>query len=170
MDRLTERMQETVDASFEDVDAVLLVVDARERIGSGDRFVGRRVFGLGRPVIIAVNKIDRLKHAHVAAQMKTAATLGDFHALHPVSAKTGDGIDELRRDLVSLLPAGPQLFLQSNPTDLTVDERVAEVIREKALHLTREEVPHALTVEVEELEDTVVRAGSTWRPSRRKAF
>ena len=59
------------------------------------------------PVVIALNKIDRLKHGHVAEQMKTAATLGDFHALHPVSAKTGDGIDELRSDLVSLLPEGP---------------------------------------------------------------
>ena len=84
MDALTERMQATVDASFDDVDAVLLVVDARERIGAGDRFVARRVFGLGKPVIIAVNKIDRLKHGHVASQMKVAATLGDFHALHPV--------------------------------------------------------------------------------------
>ena len=66
MDPLTERMQQTVDASFEDVDAVLLVVSARDRIGAGDRFVGRRVFELGVPVIIAVNKIDRLKHGHVA--------------------------------------------------------------------------------------------------------
>jgi GTPase len=82
IDALTERMQETVDGSFDDVDAVLLVVDARDRIGAGDNFVARRVFGLGKPVIIAVNKIDRLKHGHVASQMKTAAALGDFHALH----------------------------------------------------------------------------------------
>ena len=63
MDALTERMQETVDSSFEDVDVVLLVVDARERIGAGDRFVARRVFSLGMPVVIALNKIDRLKPA-----------------------------------------------------------------------------------------------------------
>jgi GTP-binding protein Era len=158
MDALTERMQQTVDSSFDDVDAVLLVVDARERIGTGDRFVARRVFGLDKPVIIAVNKIDRLKHGHVASQMKTAATLGGFHALHPVSAKTRDGIDELRADLVSLLPEGPALFPPEQATDLTPEERVAEVIREKALHLTREEVPHALTAEVEEISDPVVRA------------
>src|SRR5215831_20771141 len=60
MDVLTQRMQETVDSSFEDVDAVLLVVDARERIGTGDRFVARRVFALGVPVVITLNKIDRL--------------------------------------------------------------------------------------------------------------
>jgi GTP-binding protein Era len=153
MDALTERMQQTVDASFEDVDAVLLVVDARAHIGAGDRFVARRVFGLEKPVVIALNKIDRLKPAHIVSQMKTAATLGDFHALHPVSAKTKDGVDELRSDLVFLLPDGPAYFPAEQTTDLTLEERVAEVIREKALHLTREEVPHAVSVEVEEIED-----------------
>jgi len=157
-DALTERMQKTVDASFDDVDAVLLVVDARERIGAGDRFVARRVFALGKPVIIAVNKVDRLKAEHVLSQMKAASELGDFHALHPVSAKTKDGVGELRDDLVFLLPEGPAYFERGQTTDLTVEERVAEVIREKALHLTREEVPHAVTVEVEELGEKVVRA------------
>jgi GTPase len=158
LDALTERMQQTVDSSFEDVDAVLLVVSARDRIGAGDRFVARRVFELGIPVIIVVNKIDRLKHGHVATQMKTAATLGDFHALHPVSAVTRDGVGELRADLVHLLPEGPRYFPLDRSTDMTLDDRVAEVIREKALHLTRDEVPHAITVVVEEIAEKVVRA------------
>ena len=158
LDALTERMQKTVVESFEDVDVVLLVVDAREHIGAGDRFVARHVFGLGKPVIIALNKIDRLKHGHVAAQMKAASELGDFHALHPVSAKTKEGVDELRDDLVSLLPEGPAYFPDGDTTGMTLEERVAEVIREKALQLTREEVPHAVTVEVEELGEKVVRA------------
>ena len=158
MDMLTERMQETVDGSIDDVDQVLLVVSARERIGAGDHFIARRVFALGVPVIIAVNKIDRLKHGHIASQMKTAATLGDFHALHPVSAKTRDGIDELRSDLVSLLTAGPAYFPTEAATDLTVEERVAEVIREKALHLTREEVPHAIGVVIQEIGERSVGA------------
>jgi GTP-binding protein Era len=158
IDPLTERMQETVDASFDDVDVVLLVVSARDRIGAGDRFVARRVFGLGVPVVIVLNKVDRLKAAHVASQMKEAATLGDFHALHPVSAKTRDGIVELRDDLVQLLPEGPAYFPREQTTDLSQEERVAEVIREKALQLTREEVPHALTVVVDELGEGRVRA------------
>jgi GTPase len=158
MDALTERMQETVDSSFEDVDAVLLVVDARDRIGAGDRFVARRVFGLGKPVVIALNKVDRLKRGHVFSQMQTAAALGDFHALHPVSAKTKEGVGELRDDLVSLLPEGPLYFPRGEATDLSVEDRVAEVIREKALHLTREEVPHAVMVQVEEIGEKVVRA------------
>ena len=158
LDALTERMQATVDSSFEDVDGVLLVVDARAHIGSGDRFVARRVFELGKPVIIVLNKVDRLKPGHVASQMQAAARLGDFHALHPVSAKTKDGIGELRDDIVSLLPDGPPLFPLEQRTDLTVEERVAEVIREKALQLTREEVPHAVYVEVDEIAEKVVRA------------
>jgi GTPase len=158
LDALTERMQRTVDASFEDVDAVLFVVDARARIGAGDRFVARRVFGLGKPVVIAVNKVDRLKPSHIVSQMKAAAALGDFHALHPVSAKTKDGVAELRADLVFLLQQGPAYFPVEQTTDLALEERIAEVVREKALQLTREEVPHAVTVEVEEIEGKRVRA------------
>ena len=156
-DPLTEHMQRTVDSSFEEVDAVVFVLDARDRIGAGDRFIAERVFSLGVPVVIALNKVDRLKPGHVATQMATGSRLGDFHALHPVSAKTGDGIDELRRELVELLPEGPQYFPPDQRTDLSVEEQVAELVREKAIQLTREEVPHAITAEVEELEEKVAR-------------
>ena len=157
-DALTERMQRTVDSSFEDVDAVLFVLSARERIGAGDRFIAQRVFSLGVPVVIALNKVDRLKPAHIATQMAAAAQLGDFHALHPVSAKTGEGIAELREELVELLPEGPQYFAPEERTDLPLAVQVAELVREKALQLTREELPHAITVEVEELGEKAVRA------------
>jgi GTPase len=157
-DALTEHMQRTVDSSFEDVEGVLFVLDARERIGAGDRFIASRVFGLGVPVVIALNKVDRLKPGHIAQQMQTAAQLGNFHALHPVSAKTGDGVGELRDELVDLLPEGPLYFPAEQRTDLSVEEQIGELVREKALHLTREEVPHALTAEADEIEDKVVRA------------
>ncbi len=156
-DPLTEHMQRTVDSSFEDVDAVLFVLDARDRIGSGDRFIAKRVFELGVPVVIALNKVDRLKPGHIASQMQTASQLGDFHALHPVSAKTGDGVDELRDELVGLLPEGPAYFPPDQRTDLSVEEQIAELVREKALQLTRDEVPHSVTAAVEEIEGKVVR-------------
>jgi GTP-binding protein Era len=158
LDPLTEHMQRTVDASFEDVDAVLLVLSARERIGAGDRFVARRVFELGVPVVIALNKVDRLKGAHIATQMEAASRLGDFHALHPVSARTGDGVDALRDELVALLPEGPLYFSEEQRTDLPVEVQVAELIREQALRLTRDELPHAITVEVQELGERVIEA------------
>jgi GTP-binding protein Era len=157
-DALTEHMQRTVDSSFEDIDAVLFVLDARDRIGAGDRFIAQRVFALGVPVVIGLNKVDRLKPGHIATQMQTASRLGDFHALHPVSAKTGDGIAALRDELVGLLPEGPAYFPPEQRTDLTNEEQIAELIREKAIQLTKEEVPHAISAEVEEVEDKVVRA------------
>ena len=158
LDALTEHMQRTVDAAFADVEAVLFVLSARERIGSGDRFIARRVFELGVPVVIALNKVDRLKAAHVATQMDTSSRLGGFHALHPVSGKTGDGVAELRDELVALLPEGPLYFPQQQRTDLTPEVQIAEFVREQALRLTKDEVPHAITVEVQEIEDKVVRA------------
>ena len=157
-DALTERMQRTVDSSFEDVDAVAFVLSARERIGAGDRFIASRVFALSVPVVIVLNKVDRLKPGHIAQQMNAAARPGNFHALHPVSAKTGDGIGELRDELVGLLPEGPLYFPAEQRTDLSVAEQISELVREKALALTRDEVPHSISVEVEELGETFVRA------------
>jgi len=158
LDALTERMQHTVDAAFEEVDAVVLVLSARERIGAGDRFIAQRVFGLGVPVVIALNKVDRLKPGHIAQQMNAAARLGDFHALHPVSAKTGDGVGALRDELIALLPEGPLYFPPEQRSDLSPEAQIAELIREKALWLTRDEVPHAISVELDELGEKVVRA------------
>jgi GTP-binding protein Era len=154
IDPLTERMQDRVEETMaDDLDAIVLVVSARERIGAGDRYIARRIFGLDVPIMIAVNKVDRLKAGHIATQMQTAASLGGFHALHPVSAKTGDGIDELRSDLVSLLPEGPLYYPAGEVTDMPLEARIAELVREQALRLTKEEVPHALTAEVVEIED-----------------
>jgi GTPase len=158
MDPLTARMQKTVDSSFEDVDAVLFVLSARERIGAGDNFIAKRIFELGLSVVIALNKVDRLKPGHIATQMKTAARLGDFHALHPVSAVTGDGIPDLRQELVDLLPEGPLYFPAEQRTSLRIEEQLAELIREKALRLTKEEVPHSISVEIQEISERVVEA------------
>lgn len=158
LDPLTEHMQRTVDQSLDDVDAAVLVLDARERIGGGDRFVAERLFGLGVPVVIVLNKVDRMKPGDIAAQIEAASRLGDFHALHPVSARTGSGVAELRDELVELLPDGPAYFPTDQRSDLPVEVQVAEIVREKALELTREEVPHAISVEVDELGEKVVRA------------
>jgi GTPase len=157
-DALTERMQRTVDASLEDVDAHLFVLAGNERIGAGDRFVAERLFGSGAPVVIVLNKVDKLKPARIAEQMKSAAELGDFHSLHPVSATRQEGLGALLEDLVGLLPEGPLYFEQGEATDLPLDARIAELVREQALALTREEVPHSVGVEVDELEGSRVHA------------
>ena len=151
-DPLTERMQRTVDHAFDDVDAFLFVLAADEALGGGDRFVAGRVFAAGRPVVVALNKVDRITPPRIAERILQVAELGDFHALHPVSAQTGNGVEALRRELVALLPEGPAYFEPGQGTDLPLSVRIAEVVREKALSLTREEVPHAVSVEVDELD------------------
>ena len=157
-DPLTERMQRTVDHALEEVDGVLFVLACDERVGRGDRFIAERVFAAGVPVVIALNKVDRVKPPQIAAQIEATAQLGDFHALHPVSAKKGEGVAALRRELADLLPEGPPYFPEGALTDLPLELRIAELVREKALELTREEVPHATTVEVEEMADGRVTA------------
>jgi GTPase len=157
-DPLTERMQKTVDSSLADVDGFVFVLAADERIGAGDRFIAERVFGAGPPVIVALNKVDRLTPARIAAQIEAAAALGDFHALHPVSALRAEGLEPLEHDLAALLPDGPRYFEQDAVTDLPLEARLAELVREQALALTRDEVPHAIEVEVDELEEGRVRA------------
>ena len=158
LDALTERMQRTVESSLMDVDAFLFVLAADERIGAGDRFIAQRVFAAGPPVVVALNKVDRIKPARIAEQIQAAAALGDFHSLHPVSALRADGLAPLRDDLVELLPEGPRYFGDGEQTDLPLTARLAELVREQALALTRDEVPHSIGVEIEELEEARVRA------------
>ena len=158
LDALTERMQRTVESSLEDVDGFLFVVSADERIGAGDRFIAQRVYGAGPPVIVALNKVDRIKPARIAQQIQAVAALGDFRSLHPVSALRADGLEPLRDDLVELLPAGPRYFGGGEQTDLPLEARLAELVREQALALTRDEVPHSIGVEIEELEEGRIRA------------
>jgi GTP-binding protein Era len=157
-DPLTEHMQRTVDAALDGVDGFLFVLAADERIGAGDRFIAERIYGAGPPLVVALNKVDRLEPSAIAAQIEQAAALGDFHSLHPVSALRAEGIQPLQHDLVALLSEGPLYFERGQVTDLPLETRVAELVREQALARTREEVPHAVTVEVDEIEEGRVRA------------
>jgi GTP-binding protein Era len=163
-DRLTERMQRSVDETLQDVDAVMLVLDATDPIGPGDRHIAERVLGgEGPPAVIVLNKTDRLDAGRIASRIAAAAELGEFHSLHPVSALTGDGLEELLHDVASLMPEGPAYFPPGVVSDQTDEERIAELIREAALRLTRDEVPHSLAAMIEEVEPSeggvdVVRA------------
>ena len=151
-DGLTARMQATVDRNLDDCDAALLVLNAAEPIGGGDRFIAERLRASRLPVTTVVNQVDRVDAGALAAVIARAAPLVDFHSLHPVSAKTGDGIPALRDDLPALLREGPRYFPEGMATDQTDEELAAELIREAALLRLRQEVPHALAVEIEEIE------------------
>jgi GTPase len=161
-DGLTTRMQATVDRSLVDCDAALYVLSAAEPIGAGDRFIAERLRASRLPVITVVNKIDRVDSGALADVIARAAPLVDFQSLHPVSARSGDGVQALRDDLPRLLTEGPRYFPEGMATDQTDEELAAELIREAALLRLRQEVPHALAVEVHEIEPArrgvVVRA------------
>jgi GTPase len=152
-DPLTERMQARVEQALSDADAALFVVDGDQAAGAGDRFIARAIGNVGLPAVTAVNKVDLLGKPGTVAALAAAAELGVEGEIFPVSALRGDGIPELLSHLVSLLPEGPFLYPREDRTDLPARVRLAELIREQALRRTRQEVPHAVEVEVEELED-----------------
>lgn len=149
-DRLTERMQRTVDAAIADADVAVLVLDATAAPGPGDRHVAARLLRPGAaPCVVAVNKVDAVGRAATLAALTAAAELGDPHSIHPVSALTGSGVDALVDDIAQLLPPGPAWFPPGVATDQPVEAVVAEFVREAALELTRDEVPHAVAVEAD---------------------
>jgi GTPase len=150
---LGERLNARVGDATADVDVVLQVVDAAAGVGRGDAIVAQQhVVTHHGPRICAVNKVDRVPHHRLVPELPAAADLADFDHVVPVSAKTGRGLDELRGVLVAALPEGEPLFPAELTTDQSVELRVAEVVREKALAVTHEEVPHSVAVVVEELE------------------
>jgi GTPase len=151
-DTLTARMQATVDRSLTDCDAALFLVNAAEPIGGGDRFIAERLRVSRLPVITVVNQIDRVDRDALVAVIARASELVEFASLHPVSARTGDGVQELRDDLPTILREGPRYFPEGMATDQTEEELAAELIREAALMRLRQEVPHALAVDIDEIE------------------
>jgi GTP-binding protein Era len=174
-DRLTERMQRSVNETLADADATLLLLDARTPIGPGDRYIAARVLAdAAPPCIVAVNKTDGLAAQQVVPALAAAAALGKPHAVHPISARTGEGTDELLADLLGLLPEGPAWFPEGMTTDQPLEQRIAELIRERALELTRDEVPHAVAVLVESVvrrrDRTVVEAKLICETESQKAI
>jgi len=150
---LGRRLNQVVSDSVQGVDVLVQVVDAAAGVGRGDDYVYRaQVSAVSVPKLCAVNKVDLVRHHDVVPQLAAAGSLGDFDEIVPVSAATGRGTDELRDLIVANVPEGPPLYPADQVTDQTVEEQIAEIIREKALAVTREEVPHSIAVEVEEME------------------
>jgi len=151
-DALTDRMQRRVERELHDADGCLLVVNAEEGIGPGDRFIARLLQAAPVPVALAVNKIDRTSRARTVAVLDQAAQLEVGDEVFPVSARTGSGLRSLTDHLVSLLPEGPMYFEPQQHSDQSEPVRLAELVREQVLRRTREEVPHAVEVQVESIQ------------------
>ena len=150
-DALTERMQHRVEHELSDADGCLLVVNAEQGIGPGDRFIAELLRTAGVPVAIAVNKVDRALRAKLTATLQAADALRIADEIFPVSARTGAGVPALTEHLVSLLPPGPAYFAAHQRSDQAPAVVLAELVREQVLARTREEVPHAVEVEVSEV-------------------
>jgi GTPase len=161
-DALTERMQRRVERELADSDAALMVVNGEQGVGPGDRFIAQTLRGAGVPVVLAVNKVDRLDRARTVRVLSEAAALDVGDDIFPVSARTGQGVTALREHLGALMPESPFLFGAEERSDQSLDVTLAELIREQVLRRTFQEVPHAVEVKVDEIEErgevTLVRA------------
>jgi GTPase len=155
-DSLTERMQRRVERELTDCDVALLVVDGERGVGPGDRFIARNLLnaqgaGSRTPVLCAVNKCDRLGPGATAAALTAAAELVGVDEVFPVSARTGAGLGPLVAELVARVPEGPYPYPPEARVDQPSEVHLAELIREQALKRTRDEVPHAVEVAVDEV-------------------
>jgi GTP-binding protein Era len=153
-DPLTQRMQTRVERELVDADAALLLLNGEQGVGPGDRFIAGALERAGAPVAIVVNKIDRLDRARTVAALQAAAELGISDEIFPVSARKGTGVAALVEHLVGLLPESPHLFDEADSSDQPESVLLAELIREQILRRTFQEVPHAVEVHVEEIDDT----------------
>ncbi|MBA2255899.1 MAG: GTPase Era [Thermoleophilaceae bacterium] len=152
-DALTDRMQRRMRRELEDADAALFVLNGQQRVGPGDRFIARAIRAAGVRPVTVVNKLDLLDRAAAARALASAGELGLDGEIFPVSALTGAGVSELVEAIVDALPPGPFMYAPDAATDLPERVRIAELIREQILRRTRDELPHAVAVDVEEIEE-----------------
>jgi GTPase len=154
-DALRSRMQQQVLDSLSESDAIAFLLDAAQAtdgIGTGDRFVARLVAESGTPAIACVNKVDLLRtRTEVLPIIEAASELGDWREVFPISARSGSNVEPLMEAVIELMPPGPCYFPEGMVTDHPESLVLAEYVREKALGVLREEVPHAVAVEIEEV-------------------
>jgi GTPase len=151
-DELTRRMQRRVEQELADADAALFVVNGEQGVGGpGDRWIAEALRASGVPVTIAVNKVDRLDRRRSVVALQAAADLELDAEVFPVSARSGRGVAPLVDHVAGLLPEGPLYFPPEDVSDLPEHVRLAELVREQVLRRTRQELPHAVEVQVEEI-------------------
>jgi GTP-binding protein Era len=151
-DELTSRMAKRVQHELDGSDAALLMLNAQQGVGPGDRFIAKTLAGTQTTVAIAVNKVDRLARAPLMAVLADAAELDARAEVFPISARTGSGVGELVEHLASLMPEGPFMFAPGASSDQPRELLLAELIREAVIRRTFQELPHAVEVVVEEVE------------------
>ncbi|MCL4078998.1 GTPase Era [Coriobacteriia bacterium Es71-Z0120] len=150
-DALGEELNRSAVLALSDVDVACLVIDASAPVGPGDRWVAHRVQECSAAKVLVLTKVDLVKPKELDRQMAVAQTLADFDDIVACSGRTGFNVNGVVNAVVRLLPEGPRYFPRDMRTDQPVEVLIAELIRERVLHLTREEVPHAVGVVVDDI-------------------
>jgi GTP-binding protein Era len=161
--KLGEYMVKQAETTLKEVDVILFVVDATEAMGAGEKYILERLAAVKTPVILAVNKIDLVQKEKLLPIIDNYRAHYQFAAIVPISAMRKDNLDALVQEIKSRLSPGPQYYPDDMVTDQPERLIIAELVREKVLTLTREEIPHAIAVDIEEIvqrsnEDVYIRA------------
>ena len=161
---LGKRLNDMVREALSEVDVVLFCLPADQRIGPGDQFIARELRGIKRPIIAVATKCDAVPRERVMKHLLSIEKLGEWAAIVPVSSVEGKGIDHLREVLAETVPLSPPLYPEGDVTDESRDTLIAEFIREAALEGVRDELPHSLAVQVEEIIERPRREGDDRPP------
>ena len=161
---LGKRLNDMVREALSEVDVVLFCLPADQRIGPGDQFIARELRGIKRPIIAVATKCDAVPRERVMKHLLSIEKLGEWAAIVPVSSVEGKGIDHLREVLAQTVPLSPPLYPEGDVTDESRDTLIAEFIREAALEGVRDELPHSLAVQVEEIIERPRREGDDRPP------
>lgn len=150
-DKLGEYMTRTAEGTLKEVDAIFFVVDATEKFGAGEKYIVERLRNTNRPVILLINKIDLIDKQQILPIIENYSKTYDYKAIVPISAKTDESFAGLLSEVKKYLPVGPKYYPDDMVTDQPERLIAAELVREKVLHLTRDEVPHSIAVDVDEM-------------------
>ena len=149
--KLGDYMAKATEGALHGVDVVVFVVDVTEKMGAGEQYILKQLANVRVPVLLAVNKVDCIPRQQSLPIIESYAKVYDFAGIVPISAREGENLDGLLAEIKKHLPEGPQYY----PADMVTDQPerliIAELVREKVLALTRDEIPHAVAVDIEEM-------------------
>ena len=158
--KLGTYMVKAAKGTLKEVDVILWLVEPRQKISEEDKLIIELLKEVKTPVIVVINKIDKVKKAEILPVIDEFARLGVFHEIIPVSARTGDGVDRLMKDIFDLMPVGQPFYDEDMVTTQTEREIAGEIVREKALRLLQEEVPHGIAVTIERMKERTRKDGT----------
>ncbi len=150
--KLGDFMMKVAQNTLKEVDIVLFMINAEEGYGRGDEFIIERLQTTNTPVFLVINKIDQIHPDQLILLIDQYKNLYDFKEIVPISALQGNNVETLLKQIKAYLPEGPQYYPADQVTDHPERFIVTELIREKALHLTREEIPHSIAVVMDSME------------------